>query len=601
MSSDHEDYAAEHAALNDLLAQGQDPEPSGNASREEIARPSPTQRQDLDLCQWQVAPNGMFRPAARTVKHIHPGAFMMGHDDRGPFLVHQVLLSDKIVDLPNTANMRVLSVIRKFWLSRDRYVKHGLVFKRGILLYGPPGSGKTITVHLLSKDLIERGGIVLFCTNPGLALLLIGAVRRIEKERPLIVVLEDIDEIIRSHSEHDVLSMLDGENNTDNVVFIACPAPETMILKADLTWVRADSLSIGDSLIAFDENGPQRKFRTATVNSCHAIVKKRYRVTTTTGVTTVSTGHPFLVKVSTGHWHQWKLSETLLPGDQIASIGVPWTTDMSREGGYLAGQYDGEGCLNFSLNQHGSISFRAAWVQARGAVSDRMIDILTSKGFTVAEFSKRQIMGRLGLGMGITGPHKPQVSLTINGGRWETLRFLGSIRPYRLLSDSRLSRAWENNRLCPSYATVVSVEDIGDGPVIALDTTTKTFIGDGLLQHNTTNYPERLGGRIVNRPSRFDDRIFVGMPSPEARRVYLLHATGDEALAAQWAADTQGLSIAHLRELVAAVMCLDQDYEEVLVRLRSMNERPKENEEFAKRGLGFNSGTLLPVTIRSQQ
>lgn len=91
----------------------------------------------------------------------------------------------------------------------------------------------------------------------------------------------------------------------------------------------------------------------------------------------------------------------------------------------------------------------------------------------------------------------------------------------------------------------------------------------------TTNYPERLGARIVNRPSRFDERIFVGMPSALNRKLYLQTVVPEmsESMMEAWVRDTTGFSIGLLRELVAAAFCLDQPYEEVLARLRSMFEK----------------------------
>lgn len=310
----------ENQKLNEILAQ---PEPirMGGVPTE---GQSPYHHQDLDLCQWQVGPNGMFRPAASTVVSIPSGAYSTGSDDYGPFLTRMSPMSDEIVKLPESANIRVLDGIRRFWASRKRYRKHGLVFKRGVLLWGPLGAGKTVSVCLLTRDLIDNGGIVVFCGNPNVTAKLIQAIRRIEKERPLIVVFEDIDEIVSQHGEHTILSMLDGEQQTDNIVNVA-----------------------------------------------------------------------------------------------------------------------------------------------------------------------------------------------------------------------------------------------------------------------TTNYPERLGARIVNRPSRFDDRIFVGMPSEAARLAYLQKAVSGHVDVAAWAHDTAGLSIAHLRELVAAVLCLDQDYADVLARLRSMNERPKDVDGYEKKKLGY--------------
>lgn len=100
------------------------------------------------------------------------------------------------------------------------------------------------------------------------------------------------------------------------------------------------------------------------------------------------------------------------------------------------------------------------------------------------------------------------------------------------------------------------------------------------------------GARIVNRPSRFDERIFVGMPGLAARLTYLRSATTNGSALkpndlARWGKDTDGFSIAHLRELVAAVLCLDQPYEDVLKRLKSMAERPKETDGFTKHKLGL--------------
>lgn len=328
----------ENESLNERLAMETPPSLAslnrsgyGSTAVEEV-RPSPPSAQSIttmDLCQWQVGANGTFRPAAKTVSALPAGAYAVDQDNLGPFLRRKTLLADEIIELPDTANHTVLQNIKKFWDSEARYRGHGLIFKRGVLLWGPPGSGKTVTIHLLLRDIISKNGVAIFCTNPDLTGVLVSAVRKIEPARPLIVVFEDIDEIISHYSEHQILSMLDGENQTDNIVYLA-----------------------------------------------------------------------------------------------------------------------------------------------------------------------------------------------------------------------------------------------------------------------TTNYPERLGARIVNRPSRFDERIFVGMPGNRARETYLRKATSNgailpDATLAAWTKDTEGLSIAHLRELVAAVLCLDQSYPEVLARLKSMAERPQDVEGFTKRKMGL--------------
>lgn len=54
------------------------------------------------------------------------------------------------------------------------------------------------------------------------------------------------------------------------------------------------------------------------------------------------------------------------------------------------------------------------------------------------------------------------------------------------------------------------------------------------------------------------------------------------------------MSIAHIRELIVAVRCLGQSYEDVIQRLRSMAVSPKEVEGFSRqmglRQTGYPNG-----------
>lgn len=111
----------------------------------------------------------------------------------------------------------------------------------------------------------------------------------------------------------------------------------------------------------------------------------------------------------------------------------------------------------------------------------------------------------------------------------------------------------------------------------------------------TTNYVEELGARIVNRPSRFDEVKKIGMPNPQARTEYFTHTAGmdiDQAELQRWVLDTEGMSIAHLRELVVAVFCLGRGYEETLERLRKMQIRTKSHEDGFRKNdsIGMMSG-----------
>ena len=285
---------------------------------------------DFKASQWTLGGPDKFFASGTSFGGLPAGFYRVEENQRGVYAQKQSIVSDKLSVLPGSCNAQVLNGIRKFWESKETYAKYGLAYKRGVLFYGPPGSGKTATLTLLAKELIkEYGGAVFVCQSVELLTHLLQKLRQIEPQRPLIVELEDIDEIISNQGEHGILALLDGEMQIDNVVFIA-----------------------------------------------------------------------------------------------------------------------------------------------------------------------------------------------------------------------------------------------------------------------TTNYPDRLGARIVNRPARFDQRVFVDMPSTETRRAYLQIVSEPEPLTgaeiSKWARDTDGMSIAHLRELFIAVRCLGNPYDEVIRQLKSMAVRPK-----SKEGMGSPIGISI--------
>ena len=306
----------------------------------QLSLPAESSSNDKDThVQWALSGNGRFSPVGATVTRLPAGIYET-FANPGMWGVELIrIASDGIHLLPDMATETILEEVQKFWSSEPRYRKHNLLYKRGLILWGPPGGGKTVAIKLLMDELVRRDGVVLIIDNVSLAIMCLKAIRRIEPNRNLIVVLEDIDEIIYHNGESSVLSMLDGENNIDNILHLA-----------------------------------------------------------------------------------------------------------------------------------------------------------------------------------------------------------------------------------------------------------------------STNHPEKLGARIINRPSRFDRRVYVGMPSFDARRVYLEKATNnglDKEQLAKWVAETDGMSIAHLRELVAAVYCLDQPYDDVVERLKKMSVPEKGEDGFKSKNLGFsvsNKGSALHIT-----
>jgi hypothetical protein len=175
-----------------------------------------------EYVQWMSGGKNIFFPSGQSQTVLPAGFYSVGQDNRGVYAERQPIVSDNLCVLPGSCNEHVIEGIRRFWQSKDLYKKHGLSYKRGVLFYGQAGSGKTASITLLSKELIDKhGGAVFMCQRVDLLTALLPKLRQIEPDRPLIVIIEDIDEIIQHQGEHDLLALLDGETQISNVTYLA--------------------------------------------------------------------------------------------------------------------------------------------------------------------------------------------------------------------------------------------------------------------------------------------------------------------------------------------------------------------------------------------
>lgn len=170
---------------------------------------------------WAQAGDGFF-PVTEVVEKLPAGAYRCRASNRGPYLEKMPIEIDSLLHLPDSASEALLAEFKKFWTLRENFARHGFTFKRGMLLWGPPGSGKTSAIWQMTQELVKnQNGIVLFMEEPELSAICLSLTRRIEPTRPLICVYEDIDALIERHGEHGFLAMLDGETQTNEVVHVA--------------------------------------------------------------------------------------------------------------------------------------------------------------------------------------------------------------------------------------------------------------------------------------------------------------------------------------------------------------------------------------------
>jgi hypothetical protein len=111
----------------------------------------------------------------------------------------------------------------QFLASRQSYEEHGVPWKRGALLIGPPGNGKTLCVKALVKHLgIPCIYVQSFEAPHSTPRRSIDEVfTRARETTPCMIVLEDIDSLLTDASRSYFLNALDGFATNTGVITLA--------------------------------------------------------------------------------------------------------------------------------------------------------------------------------------------------------------------------------------------------------------------------------------------------------------------------------------------------------------------------------------------
>lgn len=265
-----------------------------------------------------------------------------------------------------------------------------------------------------------------------------------------------------------------------------CLEENHKVLTEDLYWRALKDIKIGDRLVGFDENregrtatGKElaRRYATAIVEKHDIDVAPLYTVLLADGTALRATAeHRWLARTPLGL--DW-VTTLNLNGLALPRLMQTWRTDESREAGWLAGLFDGEGCLSKPNTNQGGIQLTVA--QNPGHVLDRITQNLSNLGFVYDQHvSSREC-----------------VQTRIAGPSGTKLRLLGEIRPERLIkkfNSSMLGRLQAMNGDVP----IVSITPQGNGRIVKIKTSTGTMIVEGFPQHNCHYFTSGVMGRPVS-------------------------------------------------------------------------------------------------------
>ncbi|KAK5140727.1 hypothetical protein LTR04_002870 [Oleoguttula sp. CCFEE 6159] len=120
----------------------------------------------------------------------------------------------------------IINDVEGFFNSRATYRKLKVPWKRGIIYYGPPGNGKTISIKAMMHSLYKRKEPIptLYVRTlasfggPEYALSLIFS--RARQTAPCYLVFEDLDSIVSDGVRSYFLNEVDGLQNNDGILMV---------------------------------------------------------------------------------------------------------------------------------------------------------------------------------------------------------------------------------------------------------------------------------------------------------------------------------------------------------------------------------------------
>lgn len=303
---------------------------------------------------------------------------------------------------------------------------------------------------------------------------------------------------------HSEIQRQKGETGKVRVLILkgrqqgCCFEQNMQVLTSDYRWIPIKDVKVGDQLVACDEDTygttksgrkHSRKFRTAIVEYTQEYYKDVIEVLFDNGARIEVTGdHRMLCKKRGGADAQWRHVQDFIIGDEVRiATRPPDYKTLTHEDGWFSGIIDGEGSARLSGAK------RLSAHQTEGAILQRMKKYFDDIGMPYKEV----IDYRTKCGQRNKLGDKPVHRLDIHRLPY-LIELFARCRPTRFTHDK-----WYEGHELPGkaaqsgirpWAKVIGIKPLERKRVIDLQTSTKTFICEGLVSHNSTY----VGGRFYH-------------------------------------------------------------------------------------------------------
>lgn len=130
------------------------------------------------------------------------------------------LREDKIVPFKSLFDP-IKQDVENFLNNKEVYTKHEMMYKMGLLMYGSPGGGKTISIRRLIKELFSENAVVIFFNSKLPELELMDKLKETLDGRLKIFIFEELVAGLKDWDVEHALNFFDGEQTMGDSIIIA--------------------------------------------------------------------------------------------------------------------------------------------------------------------------------------------------------------------------------------------------------------------------------------------------------------------------------------------------------------------------------------------
>jgi hypothetical protein len=162
------------------------------------------------------------RESDQLLARLPAGAYRVLESPSGLYFRPHQPTQEHMVQIGSRPMRLVTREVRDFFNPelQARLRDAGLKNRRGVILHGPPGTGKTSLVRLLFPEMIAHDAVILLdCNADHLEHRYIPAIRHNDPDRPIVIVFDEFEKTVKA-SRLELLRLLDGIVSPDRILTI---------------------------------------------------------------------------------------------------------------------------------------------------------------------------------------------------------------------------------------------------------------------------------------------------------------------------------------------------------------------------------------------